>query len=117
MAKRTGGKNREEKLKRKLDKAQTELRRVQEKRVLAMTRGEQKVEQARQQAADRLARATERVERRTAVVARLEAQLVEPPSPDAAAETLDQVTEPTAQPEEAPAPRPRSRKRKPPSSD
>lgn len=76
MGKRSGKKDRADKARRDLAKAQLDLHTAQEKRVQAITRGEHEVEQARQRAARWLAKATERVERRAGAMARAEARFI-----------------------------------------
>jgi hypothetical protein len=60
----------------KLADAQAKLAAAQERRRRIATEGEQEVEQARQRAADRLAKATRDVERRAAKAARAEGKLL-----------------------------------------
>lgn len=92
MAKRKSSKELETKTRRKLAKAQADLRQAQEQRSLAMSRGEQDVERARLRAEQRLAKATMRVERRAGAVTRLEARLhslaaqASPHTPDGSAD-------------------------------
>jgi hypothetical protein len=76
MAKRKGMKEREESLQRKLVKAQSELQQAQARRAEAVARGEKDLEKVRQRSARRLAKATQRVERRAVAVSRLEARLL-----------------------------------------
>ena len=76
MAKWHGQMDQEERLERKLVKAQAELQLAQAKRAEAVTRGEQELEKVRQRSARRLDRATRRVERRAAAVSRAESRLL-----------------------------------------
>jgi hypothetical protein len=59
----------------KLVQAQLDLHLAQERRLIAITRGEHEVREAEERAARRERKATERVERRAGEVARAEARL------------------------------------------
>lgn len=76
MAKRKSLEELEDRAGRKLARAQAEFQLAQEKRTVAITKGEQMVERARSRASRLLTRSTKRVERKAAAVARAEARLV-----------------------------------------
>lgn len=76
MSKHSGKKDREDKARRRLVKAQLGLHAAQEKRAHAITRAEQEVERAKQRGTNWVASATERVERRAGAMARAEAHLL-----------------------------------------
>jgi tRNA U34 5-carboxymethylaminomethyl modifying enzyme MnmG/GidA len=76
MSKHSGKKDREDKARRRLVRAQLGLHAAQEKRAHAITRAEQEIEQARQRGSKWVAAATERVERRSGAMARAEAHLL-----------------------------------------
>lgn len=69
-------KGREDKLRRQLAQAQSDLQQAQEKRMQVMKMGERDVDKARQTAAQRLAKATQRMEKRTRVVSDLESKIL-----------------------------------------
>jgi hypothetical protein len=64
-----------ERARRDLADAQLELHLAQERRLVAITKGEHEVREAEERAARRERKATERVERRAGEVARAEARL------------------------------------------
>ena len=77
MAKGSRDGEREERVRRRLVKLQAAVLRAQEKRALVLLQGDEEIVRARQRAETRLAKATERVERRAAELARAEAALRE----------------------------------------
>ncbi|MGI8826904.1 MAG: hypothetical protein ACR2JC_14925 [Chloroflexota bacterium] len=81
--KRDGGPTREEKLRRKVAKAQENFARVQDRRLEIQRKGEEAIEKARAAAQQRLATATFRVEKMATALAGLEERLrrVQPPAP------------------------------------
>jgi hypothetical protein len=81
MSKRSGKRDREDKARRRLVKAQLELHVAQEKRAQAITRSEHEVERARQRGNKWVAKATERVERRAGEMAQAEARLLATTAP------------------------------------
>ena len=76
MSKHSGKKDREDKARRRLVKAQLGLHSAQEKRALAISRAEHEVEQAKLRGNKWVAAATERVERRAGAMAQAEAHLL-----------------------------------------
>lgn len=76
MGKHSGKKDREDKARRRLVKAQLDLHTAQEKRAHAITRAEHELERAKQRGAKWVANATERVERRAGAMAQAEAHLL-----------------------------------------
>ena len=94
MGKHSGKKDREDKARRRLLKAQIDLHTSQEKRARAITRAEQELERAKQRGSKWVANATERVERRAGAMAQAEAHLLsitapKRPEPTRAASTPD----------------------------
>lgn len=75
MSKQSGKKDREDKTRRRLVKAQFEFHTAQEKRAQAIARAEHEIERAKQRGTKWIAKATERVERRSEAMARVEAHL------------------------------------------
>jgi tRNA U34 5-carboxymethylaminomethyl modifying enzyme MnmG/GidA len=96
MSKHSDKKDREDKARRRLVKAQLELHTAQEKRAQAISRAEHELERARQRGTKWVARATERVERRAGAMAQAEAHLLTMTSPKHPART------PAAQPRAVP---------------
>jgi tRNA U34 5-carboxymethylaminomethyl modifying enzyme MnmG/GidA len=96
MSKHSDKKDREDKARRRLVKAQLELHSAQEKRAQAISRAEHELERARQRGTKWVAKATERVERRAGAMARAEAHLLTMTSPKHPARTP--ATEPKAAP-------------------
>jgi hypothetical protein len=93
-----------ERAQRKLDKAKLKWSVAEEKLAQARVRGKQEVEQARLREAQLLARATERLQRRSLALAEAEKEFLslsggtglEPSSPVAAADALEQRQADTA---------------------
>jgi hypothetical protein len=81
MSKHSGKKDREDKARRRLVKAQLDLHAAQEKRAHAITRAEHEMERAKQRGSKWVANATERVERRSGAMAQAEAHLLAITSP------------------------------------
>ena len=115
MSKRKNGTDtrREQKLEKRISIAQEHLARAQEKRVLAVRKGEVAVEKARAEAARTVSTATARVEKRASELAHLEARLnalraptpptqlrpesPQAPTPQVAADELEAELAPTAE--------------------
>jgi tRNA U34 5-carboxymethylaminomethyl modifying enzyme MnmG/GidA len=97
MSKHSDKKDREDKARRRLVKAQLELHTAQEKRAQAISRAEHELERARQRGTKWVAKATERVERRAGAMAQAEAHLLTMTSPKHPART------PAAEPKAVPA--------------
>lgn len=76
MGKHSGKKDREDKARRRLVKAQLDLHMAQEKRADAISRAERELERAKQRGSKWVANATERVERRAGAMAQAEAHLL-----------------------------------------
>src|SRR5438309_4734564 len=81
MGKHSGKKDREDKARRRLVKAQLDLHTAQEKRAHAIARAEHELERAKQRGNKWVAKATERVERRAGAMARAEANLLSTTAP------------------------------------
>ncbi len=82
MSKHSATKDREDKARRRLVKAQIELQAAQEKRGEAISRAEREVERAKNQGNKWVLKATERVERRAGAIARAEAHLLTSTTPN-----------------------------------
>jgi hypothetical protein len=96
MAKKSKDGSRSDRVRRELARAQADLHTAQDERRLAMVRGEQAVEKARQRAARWLEKATRRVERRAAAVSQIEVRLAAtapPATPEQAADSLQRIQE------------------------
>src|SRR5947209_20291035 len=76
MGKHSGKKDREDRARRRLVKAQLDLHMAQEKRAHAISRAEHELERAKQRGSKWVANATERVERRAGAMAQAEAHLL-----------------------------------------
>src|SRR5947209_11120530 len=76
MGKHSGKKDREDRARRRLVKAQLDLHMAQEKRAHAIARAEHELERAKQRGNKWVANATERVERRAGAMAQAEAHLL-----------------------------------------
>ena len=76
MSKQSGKKDREDKARHRLVKAQLDLHTAQEKRAQAMSRAEAELDRARRRGNRWVTKATERVERRSGAMAQAEARLL-----------------------------------------
>ena len=76
MSKQSGKKDREDRARHRLVKAQIDLHTAQEKRAQAISRAEAELDRARRRGNRWVTKATERVERRSGAIARAEANLL-----------------------------------------
>jgi tRNA U34 5-carboxymethylaminomethyl modifying enzyme MnmG/GidA len=81
MSKHSGKKDREDKARRRLVKAQLELHSAQEQRAEAIAKADHEVERAKQRGSKWVAKATERVERSAGAMAQAEANLLATTAP------------------------------------